>query len=334
MNLMPKVTIAIPTYNRVDFLNQALDSALSQTYLNVEVVVSNNASTDHTEKLLSTYCDKRLIVMHQSSNIGMMGNWDACLSSATGDFFLLLSDDDVLDRNAISELIVEFINEKPDNVGQSGGYSINEEVGMVWCRSKIINERNEVLRYSAKAPRIENTFSVISGFFNGKRETYPCSILLRTLDIRQWGGYKASELTLIADAYVWIGCCLNRKEVRYIETCLTNYRVHTGSETTNATIDEWLYNNSKLARLCINYYQISGEHLYSSLLEERIDALNVQVIISLLIKKIWSNELTLFCAISQYFFLCRKYHIKHCAWRFLKESIVKLGYLVKRTKFV
>ena len=63
----PLVTIGIPTYNRADgYLKEALESALRQTYENVEIIVSDNCSTDHTDVLVANYKDPRLkYVKHQ-----------------------------------------------------------------------------------------------------------------------------------------------------------------------------------------------------------------------------------------------------------------------------
>jgi glycosyltransferase involved in cell wall biosynthesis len=318
---MPKVTIAIPTFNRVVFLQQALDSALAQTYPNIEVIVSNNASTDGTEKLLSTYSDERLKVMHQVSNIGMMGNWDACLASASGEFFLLLSDDDVLEKNAIFELATGFCDKQLINTDISASCLIDDQIGMVWCSSRIINEHNEVLRYSSRAPEEEDTFSMINGFFRGERETFPCSVLLRTSDIRQCGGYAASQLTLIADAYIWMACCLRRSKICFIESCLTNYRVHTDSGTSNATIDEWLHNNSELARFCTSFYQSIGEQSKANLIIKQIDVFNRRVTESLIKSQIRKNQLNWFRAIVRYLDLCGKYNISHCCFGALKEVV-------------
>lgn len=335
MTMMPKVTIAIPTYNRVAFLRQALDSALAQIYPNIEVVVSNNASTDDTVKLLASYGDERLKVIHQASNIGMMGNWDACLAAAAGDFFLLLSDDDVLETHAISELIAGFCNEKPSDIHASTSCSINEEIGMVWCAAGIINENNIVLRNSRKAPEMEDTFSAISGFFSNKRETFPCSILLRTSDIRQAGGYAASQLTLIADAYVWMACCLRRKHVRYVDKCLTNYRVHTDSGTTNVTIEEWLHNNTGLARFCVEYYQSLGEQQKAAIIKKLTNAYNVRSIIFLITNQIPKSGLSSFRSLLQYFVLCKKYRVNCCFDSFLMGAIrvtVNSGWLGRLRK--
>src|SRR4051794_12551277 len=81
----PFVTIAIPTFNRADLLVDCLRSALAQTYSAFEVVVSDNASTDHTQEVLSRFTDRRLRVIRQDRNIGLLPNWNACLAAAKGD---------------------------------------------------------------------------------------------------------------------------------------------------------------------------------------------------------------------------------------------------------
>lgn len=57
----PLITIAIPTYNRADsYLRHALDSALNQTYKNIEIVVSDNCSVDNTEEVVQGLHDPRI----------------------------------------------------------------------------------------------------------------------------------------------------------------------------------------------------------------------------------------------------------------------------------
>ena len=55
----PLVSICIPTYNRANIIKKAIDSALSQTYKNIEVIVVDNASTDNTDEIVASYSDPR-----------------------------------------------------------------------------------------------------------------------------------------------------------------------------------------------------------------------------------------------------------------------------------
>ena len=90
----PLVTIAIPTFNRAALLRGCIQSALAQTYRNLEMLVSDNASTDDTASVLLEFNDKRLRVMKQETNIGLLPNWNACLAGAGGEYVVFVSDDD------------------------------------------------------------------------------------------------------------------------------------------------------------------------------------------------------------------------------------------------
>jgi glycosyltransferase involved in cell wall biosynthesis len=68
------VTVAIPTRNRSRWLRAALESALGQTYPKLRVVVSDNASTDDTAQVVSSFADARLAYHRSDVDVGMFGN--------------------------------------------------------------------------------------------------------------------------------------------------------------------------------------------------------------------------------------------------------------------
>ena len=104
---MPLVTIGIPTYNRCELLERSITSALSQDYPLIEVIISDNASTDSTEQLCQRYCekDKRIKYVKQLSNIGPGENFSQVLFLASGKYFMWLGDDDWLDPAYLSGCI-------------------------------------------------------------------------------------------------------------------------------------------------------------------------------------------------------------------------------------
>lgn len=72
---LPKISVTIPTYNRKKMLKRAIDSVLAQDYKNIEVIVSDNASTDGTDTLMQEYAnDSRIIYIRNSENIGPVKN--------------------------------------------------------------------------------------------------------------------------------------------------------------------------------------------------------------------------------------------------------------------
>ena len=81
----PLITIAIPTYNRANaYLMQALESAVNQTYRNLEIIVSDNCSTDNTETVVRGFDDPRIRYIRQNENIGANNNFNFCIKRGEG----------------------------------------------------------------------------------------------------------------------------------------------------------------------------------------------------------------------------------------------------------
>lgn len=92
---MARFTIGIPTFNRANMLRRAISSALDQTYPNVEVVVSDNASTDDTANVVRSFGDR--VGYHRfHANMGSRANFIKLTELATGEFFSWLQDDDLI----------------------------------------------------------------------------------------------------------------------------------------------------------------------------------------------------------------------------------------------
>lgn len=118
---LPLVTVAIPTYNRCDRLDLSLGSATAQSYPSLEIVVSNNASTDETAAVLQRWAerDPRVRVINRPINIGPTGNFNSLLEAAKGRYFMWLADDDRLSSDYVSACI-EAIRSNPSAVGAFG----------------------------------------------------------------------------------------------------------------------------------------------------------------------------------------------------------------------
>ena len=111
-----KVSILIPTFNRVDFLPRAVESALKQDYPDIEVIVSDNDSTEGTNDLVNKYInDGRFKYFRNPENLGMVRNWRKALYEyASGDFFMILSDDDYLVDDGYISKAVKLIKTEHD----------------------------------------------------------------------------------------------------------------------------------------------------------------------------------------------------------------------------
>lgn len=90
------VSICVPTYNRSNLIAQLLDSILSQTYQEFEIIITDNSDNTETEKLIfDRYSDHRVKYFKNEKNIGMGGNTLKALSKVTGAYFTFTPDDDV-----------------------------------------------------------------------------------------------------------------------------------------------------------------------------------------------------------------------------------------------
>ena len=121
MSPPPRATIGIPTYNRAERLARAVESALSQTYDDLELVIADNASTDATAELCADLLasDRRVRVIRQPVNVGLTGNFNRVLAQARGEFVMVLADDDWLDGDYL-ERCITFLDAHGGHVLASG----------------------------------------------------------------------------------------------------------------------------------------------------------------------------------------------------------------------
>lgn len=107
--MQPLLSICIPTYNRCRYLPETLDSILAQSTPEVEIVISDNASTDETRSVLTEYAAKHSNILYScaSTNQGPDANFIRVVSLAKGTYCWLLSDDDTVKPGAIATLLQE-----------------------------------------------------------------------------------------------------------------------------------------------------------------------------------------------------------------------------------
>ena len=99
-----KFTIIIPTRNRADVLEWALKTCVTQEYENLEIIISDNYSGDHTKEVISSYHDRRIKYYNTGERFSMSHNWEFALSKANGDYVSILGDDDGFLPNAVTAI--------------------------------------------------------------------------------------------------------------------------------------------------------------------------------------------------------------------------------------
>lgn len=135
---MPKVSIAIASYNNAKFLPEVLDSIFNQTYKDFEVIIVDDASTDNTQEALANYKDK-IIFERLPQNRGSATAWNRAINLAEGDYIVLAAADDTWLPERLTEQ-VSILDKHP-------------KIGIVYSRSITTDENNNPIgkEHSSKA---------------------------------------------------------------------------------------------------------------------------------------------------------------------------------------
>lgn len=137
----PLFTIAIPAYKR-RYLKEAIDSCLSQTYDNWELVIVDDASPEDLDSVIKQFSDPRIRSYRNEINFGaidVVDNWNKCLGYAKGDYIICMGDDDCLSNNCLCEYH-RLINKYPNlNVYHAWTEQIDEDGN----RIRILEPRSE-----------------------------------------------------------------------------------------------------------------------------------------------------------------------------------------------
>ncbi len=220
----PLVSIIIPTYNRCHYLQQAIDSAIQQTYENVEIIICDNGSTDNTEDVVKSFEDSRIRYWQQPQNIGMFANQTHGFKMAKGKYVASLHDDDIWENNFLSQLVPIL--------------ELHPNVVFAFCNQYIIDADNNIdnvatERYTRAYKRdilpegIYQPFAEI-GLINKSIPT-ASSCLIRNNFIN-WDNIP-SEVGGMWDLYLTYLGCISGAGAYYFPQKLTRYREHQQTDT-------------------------------------------------------------------------------------------------------
>jgi glycosyltransferase involved in cell wall biosynthesis len=122
-----RVSICLPAYNHGRFLGAAIQSALAQTYSDIEVIVSDNRSTDDTAQVVAALAkeDARIRYERAPQHVGMAENFNRCLALARGEYIKFLCADDLLEPQCVARLLEAMEGSKAVLAG-CGRYLVDE----------------------------------------------------------------------------------------------------------------------------------------------------------------------------------------------------------------
>ncbi|MCG9793906.1 glycosyltransferase family 2 protein [Flavobacterium algicola] len=129
---VPLVSICIPTFNGELFILEALESVRKQTYTNLEIIISDDASTDKTLDIINQFqCETKLsIAIFQHFPTGIGANWNNCIKKAKGEYIKFVFQDDVLAPTCVEKMVGEALK--------------NKNIGMVYSKRDFIFDNTDV----------------------------------------------------------------------------------------------------------------------------------------------------------------------------------------------
>ncbi|TWJ32608.1 glycosyltransferase family 2 protein [Geobacter argillaceus] len=216
------VGILIPTYNRREFLEQALASALGQSYANLAVIVIDNGSTDGTTDYMASVIDPRVRYVVNDRNLGLIGsiNRGIGLMPREVTWCTVLCDDDLLDR--------EFVRSMLATVTALATRCI------VHSHRIFVDEQGRRIGAASMAPAEETAFDYLQMRALSKRETYLTGVLFQRAAFVEIGSYPAFTTGLLSDDALIFALAL-RDRLVFSKDAASFIRIHSGAESLTAS---------------------------------------------------------------------------------------------------
>lgn len=208
---MEKVDILLAAYNGELFLKPMLDSILSQTYEDISLIISDDASTDGTAKILREYAEKdsRVTVHYQKENLGFVGNFEFLLKQSTAPYVAFSDQDDVWAPEKIETMLSE--------LKASGKSLVYSDMRRIDSEGNVIYESWMKEKSFPKLSGAAVKACAVRHFSAGCSQLFTASVRRKMLPFK-------SEV--FAHDWVSIFCAAELMGIQYIPTALSDYRAH------------------------------------------------------------------------------------------------------------
>jgi glycosyltransferase involved in cell wall biosynthesis len=215
MPTVPRVTVAIPTYNRARFLPTAIDSVLAQTYGDFTLLVSDNASDDGTPDVVARYDDPRMRYVRRPENLGITANHNRALAEVETEYCLIVPDDDVLFPTILERTVAVL--------------DANPRAGMVHARFQVLAEDGRVVKEDEDWTYGLHDDVVESGDeFVRESMLWSCRVCASTALMRMEAlpepAFDQDDFPAI-DFGMWLRMALDW-DMAFLATPLAGYRIH------------------------------------------------------------------------------------------------------------
>ncbi|MEI6706192.1 MAG: glycosyltransferase [Methylococcales bacterium] len=252
MTKKPKISIVIPVYNGANYLREAIDSALAQTYQNKEIIVVNDGSSDGglTEQIALSYGDK--LRYFTKNNGGVASALNKAIKEMTGEYFSWLSHDDLYFPDKLS-VQIEALLEK------------NNQKTVIYS-DFVLFQDNEKNYREIRLPHIPS--EQFRYFLTVKNAVHGCTLLIPKTALTEYGGFNEA-LRYGQDYDLWFRMAQQYQFI-HLPKCLVKGRQHIGQDSIkmkDAAVIEYNYliiefiNKLTTAELLVSNVSLSSAYI-------------------------------------------------------------------------
>ena len=214
---MPKVSILIPTYNQPQFVKECIESILSQTFTDYEIIVTDDSTNTETEEMIRSNGYKVIYVKNETS-LGSPKNWNKALEYAAGDYIKFLHHDDSFAEKDSLECFVKALDENPD-----ADFAFSESIH--------VNDKKEVSGVYSPAKYVKAIRKDFYCLFFANKIGAP------SITIYRKNSFKFDEkMKWLVDKDFYIKCFEKNKNFVFIEKPLVNILVDSEKKVTHECV--------------------------------------------------------------------------------------------------
>ncbi|MDM9583775.1 glycosyltransferase [Nostoc sp. GT001] len=232
----PLVSICIPTYNGESFIAEAINSVLCQTYPNIEIILSDDNSTDKTVEISKSFNQKLSFdfsILHHTQ-YGLAQNWNFCISQAKGKYIKFLFQDDLLEPTAIEEMVN--LAERDEEIGlvfsprrlfTNTGDTVYDSNFLMHHEAKDVHKAWSELKPIQSGQQLLQDSNILDNPINKIGE--PSTVLIRK-DVFDKVGLFNSEFCQLVDLEMWLRV-MSQYKIGFVDKVLSQFRIHPQQQT-------------------------------------------------------------------------------------------------------
>ncbi len=211
----PLVSICIPTYNVERTIEETLSSIINQTYKNLEIIVSENASTDSTLTILNKFNDSRIKIYSASKTVTAENNFSRCIELATGDYIAIFHADDLYTPDMVEKQVQAFHD--------------NPSIGAVFTMANYIDINGVIigehkLPFNLKGKQIYSFVDIFKSILMSYNFLLcPSAMVLSTI-YKQLATFDVEKFGTSSDLDMWLRI-LKTHPIAILDEKLMSYRI-------------------------------------------------------------------------------------------------------------